>query len=775
MHEITSRIDWRISLRQLELLRQAAQKLVPDAKLSLQDCLTAYFVAIFSRHRPRSIDKITNAASYREVRAPFVQADVAGNAILIIPTEKIEDMEATNIAAIARKIRKSYQHYLEPQVLEEMISVTGHLMLLAANEQRPPFFGIEPTTLSVNSSIRLNWASTNFGSAGPARFYTSGVSRFYLRACKANPDMDSGESCVENEQSRAEIQSLWDTGNTDELEKRMRVRIEFGTAGKSSLDSRSQHLNTLANRSARQDGARVGSHECPADLIVIQASQGLCAYVAAHVDGAAKRGIVIGYDHRHNSERWARLTAAAFIANGHKVYLLQGIVHTPMYQDHLIPCPVYWENAVQIIGPHDEGISRAIKANLEPKSWDADAVLSSPLFEDPTAQMHSEYFASLQSLNQSPTANGALGVRFVNTSMHGVSDRVVAQAFSVFGFAPYTPVAEQQAPDPEFPTDLALQTADRVGAQKEVRRLLAHTVTYLLRRAARGSASGVWTTFTGDQLGVLFGHRTFELYKASGKAVERLAMVASTVSSKMLETVARVEGFRFVECLTGFKFIGNTALDLVAAGYEVPFGYEEAIGFMFGHEIRDKDGVAATVVFAELVTALHAQGKTVEAHLQELYDRYGYFETSNSYFICTDPGTIDKIFARIRSYTPGSPSPCYPREIGGLTVTSVVDLTTGYDSTNAPSYKPSLPLSSGHMIQFRAENRADGTRIVLTTRCALPHLSILFALMRPQYERDGAQEGSGKDAAAVGALLPKVVAELGEAWLEASKHGLGRA
>jgi phosphoglucomutase len=79
--------------------------------------------------------------------------------------------------------------------------------------------------------------------------------------------------------------------------------------------------------------------------------------------------------------------------------------------------------------------------------------------------------------------------------------------------------------------------------------------------------------------------------------------------------MAKHEGFKFVECLTGeayvlpiyilfgpdlcfyagFKYIGNTALDLVQDGFEVPFGYEEAIGFMFGSDVRDKDGVAATV------------------------------------------------------------------------------------------------------------------------------------------------------------------------------------
>lgn len=71
----------------------------------------------------------------------------------------------------------------------------------------------------------------------------------------------------------------------------------------------------------------------------------------------------------------------------------------------------------------------------------------------------------------------------------------------------------------------------------------------------------------------------------------------------------------------GFKYIGNTALDLVKDGYEVLFGYEEAIGYMFGSEIRDKDGVAATVAFAEMVAALDGEGKTVKSYLDELYQR----------------------------------------------------------------------------------------------------------------------------------------------------------
>jgi phosphoglucomutase len=66
------------------------------------------------------------------------------------------------------------------------------------------------------------------------------------------------------------------------------------------------------------------------DLTVIQASQGLCAYILKNIDRASQRGVVIGHDHRHNSDRWALLSAAAFMAQGVKVYLHNDLVHTPM-------------------------------------------------------------------------------------------------------------------------------------------------------------------------------------------------------------------------------------------------------------------------------------------------------------------------------------------------------------------------------------------------------------------------------------------------------------
>ncbi|CDO77852.1 hypothetical protein BN946_scf185032.g4 [Trametes cinnabarina] len=417
---------------------------------------------------------------------------------------------------------------------------------------------------------------------------------------------------------------------------------------------------------------------------------------------------------------------------------------------------VYWENAVQIIEPHDRGISASIREHLEPQALDLNGLTRSPLlrsFDD------SAYFQYIQSLCHYRSLNEQTPLKFVNTSMHGVSDSAMTKAFALFGLPKYIPVVEQQKPDPEFPTvkfpnpeekgalDLAIETANGVGGDY----VLAQDPDSDRFAAAERGPGGKWIQFTGDQLGTLFASACLDKHKASGKPISKLAMVASTVSSKMIEAIAHAEGFKFVECLTGFKYIGNTALTLEKDGYEVPFGYEEAIGFMFGSQLRDKDGVAASVSQSSLrsppLIAVAAQ-------------------TSNSYFICTEPAIINRIFARLRNFdgqAGSSGTPNYPKSIAGLEVTRVRDLTVGYDSGNPPSYKPTLPLSSGHMIQFRAENKADGMRITLTTRTSGTEPKIKYYL-----------EGSGKDAFAVGKLLREVVQELSDVWMEADKNGLGK-
>ena len=92
-------------------------------------------------------------------------------------------------------------------------------------------------------------------------------------------------------------------------------------------------------------------------------------------------------------------------------------------------------------------------------------------------------------------------------------------------------------------------------------------------------SSGEWKVFTGNELGALFGwwmwtRATEQKTNRGSQRPEKAAMIASTVSSKILQTMADCEGFLFEETLTGFKWMANRALQLQTQGYEILFAFE---------------------------------------------------------------------------------------------------------------------------------------------------------------------------------------------------------
>lgn len=138
--------------------------------------------------------------------------------------------------------------------------------------------------------------------------------------------------------------------------------------------------------------------------------------------------------------------------------------------------------------------------------------------------------------------------------------------------------------------------------------------------------------------------------QSPGKDLKDCYMLASTVSSKMLRAMAKAEGFNFIETLTGFKWMGNKAFELINEGKTILFAFEEAIGFMFSPTVLDKDGVSAACHLASFSAFLQTKNQTLCGKLHELYERYGFHYTSNSYFLCYEPDVITKIFERIRNF-----------------------------------------------------------------------------------------------------------------------------
>uniref|UniRef100_A0AAQ4R735 Phosphoglucomutase 2 n=1 Tax=Gasterosteus aculeatus aculeatus TaxID=481459 RepID=A0AAQ4R735_GASAC len=547
----------------------------------------------------------------------------------------------------------------------------------------------------------------------------------------------------QNPKTASMVQDLVRNGAVEALRKCLSSRMEFGTAGL---------------RAAMGPGT-----SCMNDLTIIQTTQGFCCYLEESFADFKDRGVVIGYDARAHppsggcSKRFASLAAAVFISRGVPVHLFSDITPTPFVPFtvlHLRLCAgimvtashnpkqdngykVYWRNGAQIVSPHDKGIAKAIEENLEPwpKSWSAEEALKSPLLNDPYQDIHTQCFME----NELLTSTGS-EVKIVHTSVHGVGHTFVQSAFKAFDLHPPYAVEEQKDPDPEFPTvkypnpeegegvlTLSFALAEKEGAGV----VLANDPDADRLAAAEKEASGRWRVFTGNELGALLGWWMFRCWKDQNcddaAALKNLYMLSSTVSSKILRAIALKEGFHYEETLTGFKWMGNRAQDLLDQGKTVLFAFEEAIGYMCSPSVLDKDGVSAAAIAGEMISYLAKEGFTLSEQVERIYKEYGYHISKNSYFICHDQQVIRSLFERLRNH--GGRGDSYPTECGRFSISAVRDLTTGYDS-NQPGNKAVLPTSSSsQMITFTFSNggvatmRTSGTEPKIkyyTELCAAP-------------------------------------------------------
>ena len=177
-----------------------------------------------------------------------------------------------------------------------------------------------------------------------------------------------------------------------------------------------------------------------------------------------------------------------------------------------------------------------------------------------------------------------------------------------------------------------------------------------------------YQVLTGDQIGTLLADYLLEVTPKDKR------MVATTiVSSQLLGFLAKEYGADYRETLTGFKWIGNAAMEYEATKHgRFVMGYEEALGYSIGPLVRDKDGVSACVLFAELTAWNRARGKTVRDHLDDIYRKVGLFVTEQ--VSITKPG-IEGMVAIKAAMAKFRASP--PTELAAHAVETVADLAKG--------------------------------------------------------------------------------------------------
>ena len=588
--------------------------------------------------------------------------------------------------------------------------------------------------------------------------------------------------------TRNEISALLADGNSQELELRLRTRIAFGTAGlRARMEAGFARMNSLT---------------------VIQATQGLAEYVLGQAPDAQSRGVVIGRDARHNSEKFARLAAAAFVAKGIRVWWLEKIVHTPLVpfsvgmlgavagvmvtashnpaQDN--GYKVYWSNGCQIIPPHDVGIAESIERNLVPLSWQVGVVDEDQgMVEFVLDRARDAYFQTVKQTikDKIPWPN------FVYTPMHGVGLAYLRDLINCLGagtryISPgqessgttkrssgvWCTVPQQAEPDPNFPT-VKFPNPEEKGALELAQKLAQSSMEAQIplviatdpdadRLAVSEYVDGRWHQFTGNQLGVLFAHSM--LSSQPRKDRSRLTMLCSTVSTSMLRVMAEKEGFEFEETLTGFKWLGNVAQDLMLRyNRSVPFAFEEAIGYMFSDIVFDKDGISAAVSFLQAAAKWWIEESlTPFAKLQQLYKRYGYFADANTYLISPSSKVTFDVFNSIRASKSSRDeandiNKPYPSHVGSHKIFQWRDLTNSsqYDSSTE-SKMPTLPVSADQMITCVVDG---GVRFTARASGTEPKIKLYV---------EGRADGAGKAETAATAVQQALINE----WFTPDRWGL---
>lgn len=470
-----------------------------------------------------------------------------------------------------------------------------------------------------------------------------------------------------------------------QLEDSFSGTLQFGTAGLRAA------LGPGPNRMNR--------------VVVRRAAAGLAAFlkdaVATASSGTRPRAVV-GYDARHNSDVFALETAAIFTAAGIDTFLMPSALPTPLlaYAVRSLDCDggvmvtashnppqdngykVYLGGRAveesgrgsQIVTPYDSQIAASIESV---GSLDSIALAESGWTVLP-GSITGEYEAAMAGLADVENFP-ARELKIVLTPMHGVGGATAVSVLNAAGFTDVTLVEEQAAPDPDFPTvsfpnpeepgalDLALAAAARSDADI----VLANDPDAdRAAVAAKDPDTGAWRMLRGDEVGSLLGAHVVARHTADsrqsdaapGHVAKKGVFANSIVSSRLLSRIAAAAGFAHEETLTGFKWISRVP--------GLVYGYEEALGYCVAPElVRDKDGISASLLIAELAAAAKAEGKTVFDTLDEIYLVHGLHASDQLSIRVADLGLLDAMMNRLRADPPES--------FGGSAIETFVDLAEG--------------------------------------------------------------------------------------------------
>ncbi|MDR0423846.1 MAG: hypothetical protein LBH39_00030 [Clostridiales Family XIII bacterium] len=550
----------------------------------------------------------------------------------------------------------------------------------------------------------------------------------------------------------------------DEINDRFYRELEFGTGGmRGVLGAGSNRMNVYTVR---------------------RITQGLADYINSRPGGSAP-SVAVGYDNRINSERFAFETACVLLANGISVYIYPVLMPTPALsfavRHYRCAAGVMITashntkeyNGYKVYDPAGEQSlpdeAAAIAAHIDRLDLFSDVKTAAAGFSGDHAEKlrQAEAYAPAGSsarlrvippetvdayidavLATSTGKKDFSRLSIVYSPLHGTGNVPVRRVFAAVGLDGVHVVEEQCPADGNFPTcpypnpekkealSLGLALCAKLGDAGQAPDLLMATDPDCDRVGVAALHDGEYRQLTGNEIGILI----FDFICASRVAADAMPAdpiaVKTIVSSPMASAIAGAYGVKMLNVLTGFKFIGEQISLLEGRGQEgrYIFGFEESCGYLSGTHVRDKDAVNACLLIAELAAECKAGGTTLIGRMGQLYEKYGFYESSLMEFTMPGESGMEMIGRIMAAFRAG--------DSGGLFAGKLAETADYLASTRrfpASGREEALDLPKSDVLEYVFEN---GDSIIVRPSGTEPKLKIYLTALGKT--KGAAAEGIGR-------------------------------
>ncbi len=537
---------------------------------------------------------------------------------------------------------------------------------------------------------------------------------------------------------REEVEDLLAREDWKELEDRFYRDLEFGTGGlRGRIGGGTNRMNLL---------------------VVRKATQGMCDYLKSALPGK-KLSACIAYDSRRYSAAFAEAAALVFAANGIKAWLFSSLRPTPelsfairllkadtgvvVTASHNPPAyngyKAYWGDGAQVIAPHDEGIIARVNSVGTVRTMDRTEALKAGLLAVVDREVDEPYVALVKSTLFRPALikEMAGSVKIVYSPLHGTGALHFERVMGDLGLTVVT-VPEQKEPDGEFPTvsypnpeeAAALKMALDLGRAVKADVVMATDPDADRLGIAVPDGKGDFALISGNQLGALLADYILLSRREAGTLPRKPATIKSIVTTELQARIAEAYGAVCFDCLTGFKWIADLMrrFETDGAGFEFVYGTEESYGYLVENEVRDKDGISAAAMTAEMTLYWRSQGKSLLERLDDLYRKYGFYEEKGISKYFEGASGMAVMGGIMETYRKAQPS-----SFGGTAVVRIRDLKAGKVWEPArPRSEAAAGLPASDVLQWWL---ADGTLVTVRPSGTEPKIKY-YILARTEVRGD---------------------------------------